>query len=327
MSLPTTLAGKRVEVRAITQAGESWPPALNGTTAPGGGEPGDTTAPAASAAPAGGTFTDAQTVTLTADEPGSQIYYTLDGTDPLEGSDQASLKSIAYTAPVEIAPSPTPVVLRYVAFDPAGNASLARTETYTFATVTGPGAPTAVTAIGGDRSATVGWTAPTLPPGAAPVTGYQVTATPAGPEGGAPVTANAGAAATTQLVSGLTNGVTYSVTVAATNAQGTSVSAPVSVTPAVPAVDRLTVTGARWRSDDFRVDGTGTVPGAVLTLHTGSFTGPAINTGTITVNPPAAGAAAGTWSVRLRNGEPPRHPGTIYVTSDKGGRIGPVTVR
>jgi Chitobiase/beta-hexosaminidase C-terminal domain/Fibronectin type III domain len=330
MSLPATLAGKRIEVRTVTQSGESWPPALNGTTAPGGGtggDPADTTAPVASAAPAGGTFTAAQTVTLTADQPGSQIYYTLDGSDPLEGADQASLKSTVYTAPIPIAPSPAPVVLRYVAFDPAGNASLARTETYTFSTVAGPGAPTAVTATGGDRSATVNWTAPTLPPGASPVTGYQITVTPTGGGAGAPVTATAGAAATAQQITGLTNGVTYSVTVAATNAQGTSTSTPVSVTPAVPTVDRLTVGSARWKLGDFRVDGTGTIAGSRLTLHTGSFTGPVINTGVITVAPPAAGATTGTWSIRLRNGQPPTNPGTIYVTSDKGGRVGPVAMR
>jgi hypothetical protein len=30
--------------------------------------------------------------------------------------------------------------------------------------------------------------------------------------------------------------------------------------------------------------------------------------------------------VRLRNGQPAQNPGNIYITSDKGGKLGPVAV-
>ena len=77
---------------------------------------------------------------------------------------------------------------------------------------TAPLAPTAVTATGGDRSATVEWAPPK--DGGAAVTGYTITANPGaikmtvGPE-------------TTATLGGLTNGTAYTFTVQATNAVGT----------------------------------------------------------------------------------------------------------
>ena len=67
-TLPTALAGKTVEVRSYTVAGESWPPAVaNKTTT---GTPTDTTIPTVSVAPPGGSFTGpVANVTLTASEP------------------------------------------------------------------------------------------------------------------------------------------------------------------------------------------------------------------------------------------------------------------
>src|SRR6185436_19713358 len=47
--------------------------------------PSDTVAPTVTAAPAPGTFTSAQSVTLVASEPAT-IYYTLDGTAPTAAS-------------------------------------------------------------------------------------------------------------------------------------------------------------------------------------------------------------------------------------------------
>ena len=82
--------------------------------------------------------------------------------------------------------------------------------------VTVPGAPTDVTAMGGDARATVTWTAPASDGGSA-ITGYRVTpriGTTAQP----PVTV--GNVLTTTLT-GLTNGVSYTFTVASINAVGT----------------------------------------------------------------------------------------------------------
>ena len=81
----------------------------------------DRTAPVVSASPAGGTYAEAQTVILSADEP-AQIYYTMDGSDPDTGL-------AAYSAPLNITETTT---LKFMAVDNAGNASPIKTEIYTF---------------------------------------------------------------------------------------------------------------------------------------------------------------------------------------------------
>ncbi len=88
-----------------------------------------------------------------------------------------------------------------------------------------PSAPTAVTAAGGDGTATVSFGAPASN-GGAPVTGYTVSASP----GGATVNTTGSPA----VFSGLTNGTTYTFTVTASNSAGTGpASAPSNaVTPA-----------------------------------------------------------------------------------------------
>lgn len=84
----------------------------------------DTTAPTVSAAPAGGTYTAAQTVTLTCDDgTGSgcaSIRYTKDGSAPTAASS-------SYTAPISITANTT---LKFIGTDNAGNISTVRTETY-----------------------------------------------------------------------------------------------------------------------------------------------------------------------------------------------------
>ncbi|MFW3172805.1 fibronectin type III domain-containing protein [Geodermatophilus sp. CPCC 206100] len=95
-----------------------------------------------------------------------------------------------------------------------------------------PGAPGSVTAVPGNRSATVTWT-----PGAAngsAVTGYTVTASPGG------ATA-ATTGATSATVAGLSNGTAYTFTVRAQNAVGTgAASAPsAGVVPGASAADAI----------------------------------------------------------------------------------------
>ena len=83
-----------------------------------------------------------------------------------------------------------------------------------------PGAPTSVTGIPGDGQALISWDPPTSD-GGSPVTQYGVTAEP----GGAACVATA---ATTCVVTGLTNGSGYTFTVVAVNAVGTSPPSQVS---------------------------------------------------------------------------------------------------
>ncbi len=317
LSLPTTLAGKRIEVQAMTEAGESWPPGIPGA----GPDSTDTTVPTVAATPAGGTYTADQAVTLTANEPGSQIVYTVDGTDPLTGADAGST-ALTYTGPIAIVRNDTtPVVLRYVAFDPAGNASLAKSATYRFGAPAAPGAPTVDSATAGNTQAVIRWTAPANP-GTSPITGYTVRAAPAT---GTPVVLTTPASATSATLSGLTNGTAYSVTVAATNAVGTTVSAPVGVTPVAPVTEQVSVTSAVWKQGDFRISGTGSVAGAVISLRTGGFTGPIGAQATVAA--PVPPAVNGAWSIRIRTGPlATTRPAQIWVTSTGGGRTGPVAV-
>ncbi|SDG31410.1 fibronectin type III domain-containing protein [Klenkia brasiliensis] len=321
VALPGELAGHRVEVRALSDAGESWPPALDGVTAPPGST--DATPPPVSASPAGGQVTGPVTVTLTTESTSlTGIYYTLDGTSPLDGPDTAAPTSTPYTGPITVSPTAgTPVVLRYVAIDAAGNSSLVKNETYTLTAPSAPGAPTIGTVTAGDGRATVNWTAPTSP-GTSPVTGYTVTATP---RTGTPVRGTAGPGATQLVLTGLTNGVVHDVVVTATNGVGTGpASAAAQVTPTRPATDTVTVTRASWKVGDLRVEGTGSVPGATVSIRSGGPTGPVL--GTAVVGTPAAGAATGTWTFRLRTAAAGTRPADVYVTSSGGGQVGPVTL-
>lgn len=88
-----------------------------------------------------------------------------------------------------------------------------------------PSSPRSVTAVAGDREATVSWVAPVLHP--EPITGYVVTASP----GGRSVTAAPDASSL--RFTGLANNTAYTFTVAAISDHGTSpaVAAPSVVTP------------------------------------------------------------------------------------------------
>jgi Fibronectin type III domain len=94
---------------------------------------------------------------------------------------------------------------------------------------TAPCVPAIGTAVAGDGSATVSWTAPASNGGVA-LTGYTVMASP----GNATVTV--GGSATSAVVPGLANGTSYTFTVQANNSVGSSPPSAISnaVTPATP---------------------------------------------------------------------------------------------
>ncbi|MBN2223534.1 MAG: chitobiase/beta-hexosaminidase C-terminal domain-containing protein, partial [Deltaproteobacteria bacterium] len=81
----------------------------------------DTTPPSVSAEPPGGTYSSAQSVEVSADEPG-WIYYTTDGSEPTTGS-------LLYSAPIGIAET---TILKFMAMDALGNRSATVTEVYVF---------------------------------------------------------------------------------------------------------------------------------------------------------------------------------------------------
>lgn len=166
--------------------------------------------PAVTAVPGSGSYTSAQTVTLTSSKPAT-IYYTTDGSQPT-----ASSLSFSNTGQVTIGSTTT---LKVMSVDQSQIPSSVESFTYTML----PGAPTTVTATATNGGATVNFTAPQFT-GGGTIGSYTVTAQPGGitvTDVQSPIT-----------LSGLSNGTTYTVTVVANNEYGPgAASTAVTVTP------------------------------------------------------------------------------------------------
>jgi hypothetical protein len=111
-------------VRGIDAAGNTSQPATRPLTI-------DTTPPVVSANPPGGTYTSAQTVTLSATEPAT-IHYTLDGSTP-------TVNSPTYSAPLTIGGNAS---LAYIGVDLAGNVSPAASAQYLVGSLSITSSPT-----------------------------------------------------------------------------------------------------------------------------------------------------------------------------------------
>ena len=101
----------------------------------------------------------------------------------------------------------------------AGVPSMAATVHVTANPPTAPAAPSGVTAVAGNQSASVTWTTPTN--GGSPITAYTITPFANGASL-PPTTVTGNPPLPSATVSGLTNGTGYTFTVTATNAAGTS---------------------------------------------------------------------------------------------------------
>src|SRR5439155_992852 len=136
---------------------------------------------------------------------------------------------------------------------------------------TAPAAPSNVTAIPGDASATVSWSAPN--DGGSPITGYTVT-----PYIGSTPQASTVVTGTSTTINGLTNGTAYTFTVTATNAIGTSSpsapSAPVtpSAVAAPPFVQQTAAQAAGVTSESVSLPA-GLVGGHRLVVEVGVWSG------------------------------------------------------
>ena len=380
----------------------------------------DTTAPTVSATPNGGTTAVAQTVTLTASETGSDIYYTIDGSDPVLSGSVLAPDAIHYTGPMEIASTTT---LKFAAFDPSGNVSAISEVLFTVTNDPVPAAPTfSSTPVVGNGTASLSWTAPNAGATGLTITGYTVQAyTADGTAFGTPKT-TAGDV-TTLVYDGLSGDTAYQFTVRASNTNGmgpesektaavtvqgalvavagpdqnvvrrttaTTVtldgtgsttagatyqweqvlssatdpnkvtltgpttlkptfSLPVFRTPmtnnplifrltvtvgtdtrtdevkVVPVPDRVTISSAQWKTGDFRVNGTGSVVGATITVRVGSATGRILGQAAVTAA--VAPETGGVYTLRLRNAAAgTTNPGTVWIESTVGGMAGPLTV-
>ncbi|MEV6637280.1 chitobiase/beta-hexosaminidase C-terminal domain-containing protein [Actinoplanes sp. NPDC051470] len=235
-----------VEIASVSSVGETFPRvSVRAVT--------DTTPPTVAASRSSGSYAVPQTVTLTANEAGSEIYYTADGTDPLI-ADMLSPTAIHYTAPILVAADTT---LRFVAFDPSNNVSVVGSRTYTITNTPTPDAPAFGSPTIGTGQVTLRWTS------ADPsITGYGVQAYDAA---GATVGALAETTATSLVVTGLTADTPYFFTVQAKNVNGWGTPSaklgPLTPQGAVVANAGPDRTGV-VRNTRVALDGAGSTPGA-----------------------------------------------------------------
>lgn len=280
---------------------------------------GDMTPPVLTASPAAGAgATTADKVTLTS-ELNADVYYTTDGTPAIDGG-LPSDTALHYTAPIAIARQ---VTIHAVAFDRAGNSATFR-GTYQPPpdTTPVPSAITAITGTAGQASVTLSWAS-----GEAGVTGFGVQAY----VDGAKVGALRETTARTLTISGLTAGTDYMFTVKAKNSAGYGPeSTPYGPLTPTRVTDSVSITSAKWKTGDFRVIGTGSLVGAIVTVRPALASGAIDKTkslGSAQLIPAVAPATGGTYDVRMRNAAaPPTNPLKIYVESDSGGVAGPFVV-
>lgn len=201
-----------IEIASISDVGESFPAATAIPLV-------DGLAPVITASPAGGSFPQARQLTLSADEPGVDIYVTIstDGNppvDPIDNAGGADPSATAYTGPITISESS---IVKVGGFDPSGNPSVVQTLVFNI-TNDPTAATTAIT------SATVGleqveltWNAadPVFP--GATIVKYVVTAYDQASGGAVLATQQFDGPGTTGVVAGLTPNVDHWFTVAAVN--------------------------------------------------------------------------------------------------------------
>ncbi len=164
---------------------------------------------------------------------------------------------------------------------------------------TAPGVPTGLTAVAGNGSATLTWTAPGNDGGSS-ITGYVIT--PSG--GAAPITLQG--TGTTYTVTGLTNGATYTFQVAAINAVGTgSPATSNAVEPSTSAVGPVVTSinptsGPALGETLVTVSGSGFVPGSTTVMFgTQQGSQVAVNAAGTSLTVVAPPAAAGTVDVTV----------------------------
>ena len=328
VTLPVTASVSDYEIEVRSLAGprmsEAFPLANSAPT-----NPGDIEAPKVTVDPApaaDGTAVEATSVKLTSDDPTADIFFTTDGSPARIAGDLPSATAKLYTGPIAIGRAAPTTEINWVAFDAAGNSSGNMTGLYKPPPL--PAAPPAPTGLAGsatERSVALSW-AP-----AARATEYQVTVS----SGGVKLASQpASVTGTSQTITGLTASTDYQFTVTAKNEGGTSTSAPLTVRTSV-ATERLTITTAKWKTNDFRVVGSSSATSGTVSVYTAVTDGtgklvPAAAPIAGMANQPltaAAPPATGTeFDVRLRANVPNPKPAQVFVKSSNGGIAGPFAV-
>jgi hypothetical protein len=196
-----------VEVVSVSSTGQTFPPiqALPQV---------DVTPPVVSVSPTQLSSPNPVLVNLTANEAGSDIFFTTDGTSPVTDGGGVSDTAVLFTAPITIAATTT---IRFAAFDPSGNLTLGET-TFTITNDPTPAAPVFGPATVGQGSITLNWTPATENPPPPPITGYIVQVYDQ-PTGGTPLLTQP-ATASPLTITGLTADTAYYVSIKAQNVNG-----------------------------------------------------------------------------------------------------------
>ncbi|MEO8267815.1 MAG: fibronectin type III domain-containing protein [Ilumatobacteraceae bacterium] len=209
------VAGETYDIEVVSHStvGYTFPPVVAVPVV-------DVTPPVVTASPAGGSYPVAQLVTLTANELGSDIYYTTDSSNPISG-DQLNGEPLHYTGPITIDAGTT---LRFAAFDAANNVSDTVTEEYMITNDPVPAATTFTTSSVGAGTVTLNWAPADAGAPGLTITAYQIdlfdSAAATTPLVGQGVT-TAGDV-TTATISGLTGDTPYWFTVRAQNNANTA---------------------------------------------------------------------------------------------------------
>ncbi len=132
----------------------------------------DSTPPAVLASPNGGSYAVPQQVTLTSSEIGSDIYFTTDGSDPVDNAGPINTATL-FTTPITISGETT---LKFAAFDPSGNVSPIVTQTFNITNDPVPAATSITSSSVGLNAVTLNWAA--ADPGSPPyeIAGYEIKA-------------------------------------------------------------------------------------------------------------------------------------------------------
>src|SRR5215218_2211211 len=107
------------------------------------------------------------------------------------------------------------------------------------------------------------------------------------------------------------------------NSAGVSKTDTAVVTP-VP--DQVAIGTAKWKVGDFRVTGTSSAVGGIITVHRGTLAGVAMGQAPVTAA--VAPATGGVFDARTKSTVAPfnTNPGTVWIESTLGGMAGPFSV-
>jgi hypothetical protein len=296
-----------VYVVSVSSVGETFP-------APHAFAKTDTEAPTVTASPNGGTFSTAQELTLTASEQGSDIYYTLDGTDPVSGGTSVE-GAVLYEGPIKVTAN---TAFTYSAIDPSGNASDKKTIEFKITNDPVPAAPVIASAPkAGLGTAELSWTAPDAGAEGLTITEYSVQAYTGDAAFGDPKTVAGDV--TTLLYDGLNGDTEYWFTVTASNTNGAGApakSAPVTVQGAVVAVAGPDQNVARrTTATTVTLDGTGSTTAGATYKWEQNLTGV---TSADTVKLTASDTLKPTFSLPVYNSTMTNNPLTFKLTVTVG---------